>query len=70
MSQVIPHSLFTEFDINLFKAGKHYKLYEKFGAHPMELNGEEGVIFQFGHLRPKKSALLVILISGTEMSTH
>jgi len=39
------HSLFTEFDINLFKAGKHYKLYEKFGAHVLEVNGEEGVYF-------------------------
>ena len=33
MSKVIAHSLFTEFDINLFKAGKHYKLYKKFGSH-------------------------------------
>jgi len=45
MSLVKVHSLFTEFDINLFKAGKHYKLYEKMGAHPMELEGEEGVYF-------------------------
>jgi len=27
-------SLFTDFDIHLFKTGKHFKLYEKFGAHP------------------------------------
>jgi len=45
MSQVIAHSLFTDFDISLFKAGKHFKLYEKFGAHPMNLNGEDGVYF-------------------------
>lgn len=45
MSEVRPFSLFTEFDINLFKAGKHYKLYEKFGAHPMELDGVAGVYF-------------------------
>ena len=45
MSQVIAHSLFTDFDISLFKAGKHFKLYEKFGAHPMRLNGEDGVYF-------------------------
>ena len=45
MSKVIAHNLFTEFDINLFKAGKHYKLYEKFGAHLITLNGVEGTFF-------------------------
>lgn len=39
------HSLFTDFDINLFKAGKHYRLYEKFGSHIITLNGEEGTYF-------------------------
>lgn len=29
-------SLLTDFDIHLFKAGKHYKLYEKLGAHPVK----------------------------------
>ena len=27
--QVVPHSLFSEFDIHLFREGKHFKLYEK-----------------------------------------
>ncbi|RMA57302.1 1,4-alpha-glucan branching protein GlgB [Ulvibacter antarcticus] len=45
MSLVKVHSFFTEFDIELFKAGKHFKLYEKMGAHPMVLDGEEGVYF-------------------------
>jgi 1,4-alpha-glucan branching enzyme len=31
----VPHLLFTDFDIDLFKAGKHYRLYEKLGAHPL-----------------------------------
>lgn len=39
------HSLFTDFDIELFKAGKHFRLYEKMGAHPMELNGTSGTYF-------------------------
>ena len=42
---VIPHSLFTEFDISLFQSGKHFKLYEKLGSHPITLNGEQGVYF-------------------------
>ncbi len=45
MSTVISHSLFTDFDIDLFKAGKHYRLYEKLGAHLIELDGVKGVYF-------------------------
>ena len=45
MSKVIPHSLFTEFDINLFKSGKHYRLYEKMGSHITTVDGVEGVYF-------------------------
>jgi len=45
MSKVITHSLFTDFDIDLFKAGKHFKLHEKLGAHLVEVNGVKGVYF-------------------------
>ena len=45
MAEVKTHSLFSEFDINLFKSGKHYRLYEKFGSHIMTLNGVEGTYF-------------------------
>ena len=45
MGKVILYSFFTEFDINLFKAGKHFRLYEKLGAHLTEVNGEKGVYF-------------------------
>ncbi len=45
MNTVITHSLFTDFDIDLFKAGKHFRLYEKLGAHIMSLNGVQGVYF-------------------------
>jgi 1,4-alpha-glucan branching enzyme len=45
MSTVISHSLFSDFDIDLFKAGKHYRLYEKLGAHLIELDGVKGVYF-------------------------
>jgi 1,4-alpha-glucan branching enzyme len=38
-------SLFTQFDTDLFKAGKHYRLYEKLGAHVVEHNGGHGVYF-------------------------
>lgn len=45
MATVIAHSLFSEFDINLFKSGKHFRLYEKFGSHLIKLNGELGTYF-------------------------
>jgi len=38
-------SLFTAFDVDLFRSGKHYKLYEKFGAHHLENNGQTGTYF-------------------------
>jgi 1,4-alpha-glucan branching enzyme len=45
MNQVQTYSLFTDFDIDLFKAGKHFRLYEKLGAHLTEVNGVKGVYF-------------------------
>ncbi|MDB5116634.1 MAG: glgB 1 [Mucilaginibacter sp.] len=42
---VIPYSRFTDFDIALFKSGKHYKLYEKLGSHVVEHNGVVGTYF-------------------------
>jgi 1,4-alpha-glucan branching enzyme len=45
MNKVIAHSLFSDFDIDLFKSGKHFRLYEKLGTHLVELNGTKGVYF-------------------------
>ncbi len=44
-TNTIGHSLFSEFDINLFKAGKHFRLYEKLGSHITSVDGVEGVYF-------------------------
>ncbi len=38
-------SRFSDFDIHLFKAGKHYRLFEKFGSHITEYQGVQGVYF-------------------------
>lgn len=38
-------SLLTDFDIELFKAGKHFRLYEKFGSQTVFLHGKQGVYF-------------------------
>ena len=45
MNKVQTYSLFTDFDIDLFKAGKHFRLYEKLGAHLIEVDGVKGVYF-------------------------
>lgn len=45
MPNVVVHSLFTEFDINLFKSGKHYRLYEKLGSHLLTKDGVKGTYF-------------------------
>ena len=42
---VQPFSLFTDFDIYLFRAGSHTRLYEKFGSHKVEVDGVSGVYF-------------------------
>lgn len=39
------HSLFTEYDIDLFKSGQHFKLYEKLGAREVTRQGVRGVYF-------------------------
>ncbi len=35
----------TEYDIHLFKEGKHYTLHEKLGSHTMQYKGEQGTYF-------------------------
>ncbi|MDD7885989.1 1,4-alpha-glucan branching protein GlgB [Flavivirga sp. 57AJ16] len=45
MKSVKPYSLFTDFDIDLFKIGKHYRLYQKFGSHITIIDGIEGTYF-------------------------
>lgn len=45
MSKVITHSLLTDYDISLFRSGKHFRMYEKLGSHPMEVDGQTGTFF-------------------------
>jgi 1,4-alpha-glucan branching enzyme len=37
--------ILTDFDIHLFAEGNHHRIYEKLGAHPMEIAGVKGVYF-------------------------
>ncbi|MCB0632590.1 MAG: 1,4-alpha-glucan branching protein GlgB, partial [Lewinella sp.] len=45
MANIKNHSLFNEFDINLFKAGKLFRAYHFLGSHIIEVDGEWGVQF-------------------------
>ncbi|WP_223607670.1 1,4-alpha-glucan branching protein GlgB [Chryseobacterium sp. OSA05B] len=45
MNSVKTYTLFTDHDVYLFKEGRHYKLYGKFGAHSVEKDGVKGVYF-------------------------
>ncbi len=38
-------SFLTDFDLHLFSEGTHSRIYEKFGAHPIEVNGVKGTHF-------------------------
>ena len=38
-------SLFSEYDIFLFKKGEHYRLFEKLGSHLLEVEGTPGCFF-------------------------
>jgi 1,4-alpha-glucan branching enzyme len=40
----VPH-LISEYDVYLFREGKHFTLYEKLGAHVMEHNNTRGTFF-------------------------
>lgn len=42
---VYPHSLMNDFDIHIFKEGRHFKLYEKLGSHLAEVNNQKGTFF-------------------------
>lgn len=45
MSEVIHFSRFTEFDVQLFQSGKHFRLYEKLGSHLETVDGVQGTYF-------------------------
>ena len=37
--------LISNFDIHLFSEGNHHRIYEKLGAHPIEIEGIKGIYF-------------------------
>lgn len=58
MNSVKSYTLFTDHDVYLFKEGKHYKLYDKFGAHSVEKDGIQGVYFSVWAPNAKKVSVI------------
>jgi 1,4-alpha-glucan branching enzyme len=42
---VLPHSLLSDFDISLFKIGKHFRLFDKLGSHALKFEDQDGTLF-------------------------
>jgi 1,4-alpha-glucan branching enzyme len=58
LKSVEPRSLLTDYDVYLFKEGKHYHLYRKLGAHVVDGNAEKGT--QFSVWAPSAKSVSVI----------
>lgn len=58
MNSVKTYTLLTDHDVYLFKEGKHYRLYEKFGAHSVEKDGVKGVYFSVWAPNAKKVSVI------------
>ena len=58
MNSVKTYTLFTDHDVYLFREGKHYRLYEKFGAHSVEKDGVKGVYFSVWAPNAKKVSVI------------
>ena len=61
--------LLTDQDLYLFNEGNHFKLYEKFGAHPAVIGGVDGTLFAVWAPTPKKCMSLGISTAGTRAMT-
>jgi len=51
-------SLFTDYDIYLFKQGNHFRLFEKLGSHPMTVEGVSGTYFAVWAPNAKKVSVV------------
>jgi 1,4-alpha-glucan branching enzyme len=69
-TQVIHNaSLFTDFDIYLFKEGNHFKLYEKFGSHLITIDKVQGAYFAVWAPNAEKVSV-VGDFNGWNIGTH
>lgn len=64
-----PTSVITDTDVFLFKKGSHFELYEKLGAHLLEVNGTKGTHFAVWAPNAKK-VCVVGDFNGWNKHTH
>lgn len=57
-NSVVSFSKLTDFDIHLFRSGKHYRLYEKLGSHVLEVGGRTGTYFAVWAPNAKKVSVI------------
>lgn len=55
---VLGPTLFTDYDIHLFKEGNAFRLYEKLGAHGMSVDEQKGVYFALWSPNAKKVSVI------------
>ncbi len=48
----------SDFDMHLFSEGKHHRIYEKLGAHPMKMKGISGVFFAVWAPNAKRASVV------------
>ncbi len=58
LQRVVEHTLLTDYDVYLYREGKHSSIWEKLGSHPVELDGRPGV--QFSVWAPSAASVSVI----------
>jgi len=68
-AKVLEYRLMTDYDVHLLLEGKHTRLYEKLGSHPMIVDGVQGT--SFGVWAPNAKAVSVIgNFNGWDRSAH
>lgn len=66
---VVPHSLLTDFDLHLFREGRHLNIYEKLGSHCLTHKRKKGV--QFAVWAPSAKEVHVIgNFNGWNRTSH
>lgn len=64
-------SLFTDFDVHLFREGKHYRVYEKLGSHILKNEeGTEGVLFAVWAPNARKVSVMGNFNHWDKMTHH
>ncbi len=48
----------SDFDMHLFAEGKHHRIYEKLGAHPMTIDGISGIFFAVWAPNAKRASVV------------